>query len=272
VSAAQPSRPAGRGIGYRLAGVGRSYGEVRALDRVGLEIRPGEILSVVGPSGSGKSTLLRLLAGAERAGEGSVVVDGQDLGGLAPRELRAVRARTGFVHQDHRLVPNLRVSQNVLLGRLGRQGLLASLRSVLLPRRQELVRVHEVLERVGIEDRLFERCDKLSGGQRQRVAIARALYQEPRVLLCDEPVASLDPTRSRAVLELLRDIAAERGLTLVLSMHDIGLAREYCPRLVGLRQGRVAFDRATADIDDDELDRLYRLEQSELIEDGSARG
>ncbi|MEZ5990425.1 MAG: ATP-binding cassette domain-containing protein [Planctomycetota bacterium] len=250
--------------------MGRSYGEVRALDGVTLEIRPGEILSVVGPSGSGKSTLLRLLAARAERRRGSVVVDSRDLGRLEPRRLAV--ERTGFVHQDHRLVPNLRVAQNVLLGRLGRQGLLASLRSVVLPRRHELVRVHEVLERVGIQDRLFERCDKLSGGQRQRVAIARALYQEPRALLCDEPVASLDPTRSRAVLELLRDIAVERGLTLVLSMHDIDLAREYCPRLVGLRQGRVAFDRATTDIDDDELDRLYRLEQGELIEDGAARG
>ena len=194
-------------------------------------------------------------------GRGAVTMSGVDLSRLTPGELRAARTQVGFVHQDHSLVPNLRVSQNVLAGRLGQRGLWSSLRSMLLPRSQDVERVYALLERVGIPEKLFERTDTLSGGQQQRVAIARALFQEPAALLADEPVASVDPARARDLIELLRELAGERGLTLVVCLHDLELAREHFPRTVGLRKGRIRFDRPTGDVADSDFEELYRLER-----------
>jgi phosphonate transport system ATP-binding protein len=128
--------------------------------------------------------------------------------------------------------------------------------------------VHELLDRVGIAEKLFERTDRLSGGQRQRVAIARALYQEGTALLVDEPVSSLDPARSRDTIDLLTSLARERGLTLVASMHDLSLAREFFPRLIGLRGGVVHFDRPAAEIVDTEFESLYQLDSEEMWGDG----
>ncbi len=231
---------------------------------VDLAIAPGEVVALVGPSGAGKTTLLRLLVGAVRPNAGRVVVDDVDLATTDPGTLRRARARLGFVHQDLALVPNVRVAQNVIAGKLGRRGFLASLRSMLLPSDADLEAAHALLARVGIGDKLFQRTDTLSGGQQQRVAIARALFQEPSALLADEPLASVDPARARALLELLVSLAAERGLTLVLSLHDVALARELVPRCVGLRDGRVAFDRPTADVDDASWRALYRLREDDV--------
>jgi phosphonate transport system ATP-binding protein len=155
------------------------------------------------------------------------------------------------------------------MGRLGEHGLVGGLRSVFLPKRAALLEVHALLERVGVEDKLFQRTDTLSGGQSQRVAIARALYQRPAVLLCDEPVASVDPARAQAVVELLVEVARERGLALVVSLHDLDLARAHFPRIVGLRAGRVVFDARTSDVASARFDELYRLDEAELLSDGA---
>ena len=244
-----------------------AYNGKAALDGVDLHVGPGEAVAVVGPSGAGKTTLLRLLNGTVRPTGGSVAVDGRPLDALGDAELRALRSRIGFVHQDFSLVPNLRVSQNVVLGRVGRRGFLGSLKSLLHPSRDELRRVHAILERVGIPEKLFERTDTLSGGQQQRVAIARALYQEPEALLADEPVSSVDPARARDTVALLASISREEGLTLCVSLHNLDLAREFFPRLVGLRGGRVVFDRAASELSDGDFAALYVLGRDEMLED-----
>jgi phosphonate transport system ATP-binding protein len=231
----------------------------RALQDVDLAVEQGEAVALVGPSGAGKTTLLRLLNGTLRPSSGAVSIEGEDAAQLAPRALRALRARIGFVHQDHSLVPTLRAAQNVIAGRLGSLGMLASLRAMLWPSMLDLERAHELLERVGVGDKLFQRTDTLSGGQEQRVAIARALFQEPTALLADEPVASVDPARARDLIALLTELAAERGLALVCSLHDVTLARDFFPRVVGLRAGRVAFDAPIAALGDEDFERLYRL-------------
>jgi len=259
----------GPGRTFGLDGVTVRFRSVTALDAVRLEIAPGERVGLVGPSGAGKTTLLRLLNGTVRASSGRVSVGDRDLGTLSGRALRRVRASIGFVPQDLGLVPNLRVSQNVLSGRLGSLGRLASLRTMLHPARADLERVHEILDRVGIPEKLFERTDRLSGGQQQRVAIARSLMQDPAALLADEPVSAVDPARARDTVALLCDVSAERGITLVMSLHNLDLARERFPRLVGMRDGRIVFDRPTSDIGDDEFEALYRLEASELLPDGA---
>jgi len=241
------------GVTVRLDG----HVVLRELD---LTVGAGELVAIVGPSGAGKTTLLRLLNGTLTPEEGRVAVGGAHLARLSAAELRSQRARIGFVHQDHSLVPILRVSQNVILGALGRRGLLRAARAVLWPRSGDLERAHALLERVGIPEKLFQRTDSLSGGQSQRVAIARALFQEPAALLADEPVASVDPARGRAIMELLRDLARERGLTLVASLHDLELATDFFPRTVGLREGRILFDAPTDSISSSDFAELYRLE------------
>ena len=244
---------------FLLRGAGVDLGGRAVLDGVDLFVAPGETLALVGPSGAGKTTLLRLFNGALRPSRGSVEFLGRDLSLLPPEELRAARARVGFVHQDHALVPNVRVVQNVVAGRLGQRGLLAGLRSLVAPAAEDLTEALSVLARLGIDEKLYLRTDTLSGGEQQRVALARALFQRPVALLADEPVASVDPARARTVVDLLAKLAAERGITLVVSLHDLALAREYFPRIVGLRAGRVSFDRRTEELGDGDYRALYHL-------------
>ncbi|MBC8369506.1 MAG: ATP-binding cassette domain-containing protein [Planctomycetes bacterium] len=193
---------------------------------INLQVKHGECIALLGPSGAGKTSLLRMLNG----------VVGSDL------KSAGERAQIGFVHQDHSLVPNVRVANNVLMGRLGSLNFWQSLKRQLRPDKKELAVVHEILERVGIADKLFERTDSLSGGERQRVALARALYQQPRMLLADEPVASLDPQRARQIIKLLHETAHQEGWTFVVSLHDEDLAREFFPRIVVIEDGEIVSD------------------------------
>ena len=245
---------------FQLRRVTVSYPGIRALAAVDLQVDPGEAVAIVGPSGAGKTTLLRLLNGSTRPTSGTVAVGGERLSEMSTRRLREVRASIGFVHQDLRLVPNLRVLQNVMAGQLGRLSTLGAVRALVWPPRDAVRQVHEILERVGIPEKLFASTDRLSGGQRQRVAVARALFQQPVALLADEPVSSVDPARARDLVQLLVEISAERGLTLCVSLHNLELAREYFPRVVGLRQGRIAFDGPPSTLAQGELDALFRLE------------
>ncbi len=230
------------------------------LTGVDLDICGGEHLAIVGPSGAGKTTLLRLLGGALFPIEGTVLMDGQSWSDLRGGVLREARSRVGFVHQDHALIPNLRVLHNVLAGRFGRSSRLQALRSMLWPRVSEQEAVLALLDRLGVGDKIFHRVDTLSGGEQQRVAIARALYQNPCVLLADEPVASVDPARARSILALLIEIATESDLTLAVSLHDFRLARELFPRLVGLRKGAIVFDESPEEVTEKVMADLYSLE------------
>lgn len=252
---------------FELDDVTVQFPAVTALQRVTMRVSVGEQVALVGPSGSGKTTLLRLLNGTIRPTSGRVRVHEQDTGQLSSSQLRQLRARIGFVHQDLSLVPNIRVLQNVLTGRMGRASLARSFRTMLLPSRTETAEVHGLLERVGVEEKLYQRTDKLSGGQQQRVAIARALYQQPDAILADEPVSSVDPARARDTVRLLTEISNDEGLTLCMSLHNLGLAREFFPRLIGLRHGEIVFDRLTKDLSDDEFQSLYQLTDEELLTD-----
>lgn len=266
--------------GLAFDGVGMTYADRAVLTNVNLRLDRGERVAVLGPSGAGKTTLLRIGAGMLEPAEGSCRVFGalRDGGRSASRtasgpERRAAdrsrrrpapadamaparRADVAFVPQDHALVGNLRVVQNVLLGGLSRQSALAGWWTMLRPGRR-YAEVHAILDRLGIGDTLFQRTDRLSGGQQQRVAIARAVFQRPRILLLDEPVASIDPVRAASVLQLVTELAEERDITLCFSLHDVSLARRFCPRLLGLRAGHVQFDRAAGDVAAADMDALY---------------
>lgn len=253
---------------FTLEQVNVAYRQTSALTGVSLTVQAGEAVAFVGPSGSGKTTLLRLLNGSLGPTTGVVRVNGQRLGEMSARELRRTRASIGFVHQDLRLVPNLRVVQNVIAGRLGSLSFPASLQAMLLTPRHLLGEAYETLQRVGIAEKLYERTDRLSGGQRQRVAIARALFQQPIALLADEPVSSVDPARARDTVRLLAEVSRDSNLTLCVSLHNLELAREFFPRIVALRRGRVIFDRPTTAVRAEEFEALYHLAPEELVDDG----
>ena len=253
---------------FSLHGAVVQFGKVRALNGISLSIARGERVGVVGPSGGGKTTLLRLLNGMQAATSGTVRALGQDIAALGPSPLRELRARIAFVHQNLALVPGLRVIQNVVMGRAGRRSLLRSARDVLFTSRDDTQAIHALLERTGIPEKLYHRTDHLSGGQQQRVAVARALFQHPEALLADEPVSSIDPARARDTVDLLTRLSSEDGLTLVMSLHNLELAREFFPRLLGLRQGRVVFDRQSASLTGAEFAALYSLSKDELLADG----
>ena len=244
---------------FHLTGASVTYGSTVALDSIDLRIQVGEAVGFVGLSGAGKTTLFRLLNGMVRPTKGTVHVNGSSLAKLPLEELRQVRAQIGFVHQDLSLIPNLRVIHNVLAGRLGQLSLFQGVRTLLFPSRSYVHEIYGILQRVGIPEKLYERTDRLSGGQRQRVAIARALFQQPRSLLADEPVSSVDPARARSAVSLLTEISREKGLTLCVSLHNPHLAQEFFPRLVGLRKGRIIFDRATEEVEEDDFEALYDL-------------
>jgi phosphonate transport system ATP-binding protein len=251
---------------FELTAVSVAYGQRHALQDISLRIVPGESLAVVGPSGSGKTTLLRLLNGSVRPSRGTVAADGHEIAAMGSGALRRMRARIGAVHQDLKLVPNVRVGQNVVAGRLGSMSFGASLRAMLLMPRRLQLEAHEILDRVGVGEKLHERTDRLSGGEQQRVAIARALFQKPTTIIADEPISSVDPARGRDVLQLLTALSRELGLTLCVSLHHLELAREFFPRLVGLREGRLMFDRPTQRIDTAEFAALYDLSTVRLAD------
>jgi phosphonate transport system ATP-binding protein len=251
---------------FDLESVTASFGSTLALSDVSLKINPGEQVAIVGPSGAGKTTLLRILCAAERPSSGSVRLLGESLAGLSQRKLRTLKSRVGFVHQNLNLIPNLRVVHNVLSGRLGRRSWMAGLKMMLLPSKQETTDVFQLLEQVGIADKLYQRTDKLSGGEQQRVAVARSLFQKPDAILADEPISSVDPVRARQTIDWLTSLAADRGLTFCASLHDLEIAREFFPRLIGLRNGRILFDGPTKDLDDDQFAALYQIDETPASE------
>ncbi len=245
---------------FRLESVTKSYPGRVALAPLSLTIGAGEAVAVAGPSGSGKTTLLHLMAGIIQPSAGSISLDGQALSELGPgRELSSL---VGVIHQQLDLVPHLSVVHNVLAGRLGQWGLLRSLVSLVTPRDRHLAAA--AIERVGLADRLFERTSRLSGGEQQRVAIARLLVQDPRVIIADEPVASLDPARATDLMGLLSSIAGDTGKTLIASLHSIEHARDYFSRVVGLRNGVLLFDTPVHELSQDALRELYELRGLEV--------
>lgn len=239
----------------RLTGVTKTFGATTALTAVDLEVARDEIVVLLGLSGSGKSTLLRHLDGLETPTAGSVEVLGSAVPALRGKALRALRSRVGFIFQQFELVPSLTVLENVLTGSL------STLRGPRLGLwgygRERKLRALGHLDRVGLLDRAYQRSDTLSGGQQQRVAIARALMQRPEVLLADEPVASLDPESSTQVMALIREIAADEGLTVVCSLHQVDLAISWADRIVGLRHGEIVLNTPTTGLNKAEVMEIY---------------
>lgn len=245
-------------------------GGLRALNNVDLTIEDGEFVVIVGLSGAGKSTLLRAVNGLVPITEGSVKVGGREVGGASARALREIRSGIGLIFQTFNLVNRSRVINNVLMGRLAKVPRWRSLLGAWPASDVELAM--QSLERVDIVDKAYIRASNLSGGQQQRVGIARALAQEPSVLLADEPVASLDPVTSHMVMRDLQRINRDLGITTLINLHFLDLARAYGRRLIGLRDGELVYDGDIADVSDEVFRGIYgrAITPDDLLEGASA--
>jgi phosphonate transport system ATP-binding protein len=225
------------------------------LDGIDLEIPDGQFVVVVGLSGAGKSTLVRTINGLVPVSSGRLEVSGRRVDGAGKRALRELRSTVGMIFQSFNLVNRTTVLKNVLVGRLHATPTLRSVFGVY--RKDDVELAFQALERVGIVEKAYTRASQLSGGQQQRVAIARVLAQQPEVLLADEPVASLDPPTANLVMRDLQRINRELGITTVVNLHFLDLARTYAQRIIGMREGKIVFDGTSAEADDAVFARIY---------------
>lgn len=233
-----------------------------ALSLARLSVAPGEQVAVIGASGAGKTTLLEVAAGAVKPQQGAVTLDGQNLWALRGGVRQRLRSRLFLAPQTPPLPPRQRVITAVLAGGLPAMSLWASLRSLFYP--LNIAGAHAALEAFDLADKLFERVDRLSGGERQRVGLARGLLSPATLWLIDEPLSSLDPSRARQALKTLTERAHERGITLLVTLHQVEAALENFPRIIGLRTGEMAFDLPVAEVTRDHLARLYANYEDEL--------
>lgn len=236
-----------------------NFGNTISLESCDLTLEKGEQVALIGPSGSGKSSLLKVLATEYSLSSGSYLAQDKDITQLNAKDLKALRREIAYIPQSLSLVPNLKVNQNVQLGKVGNRNIIGSLRDLLLPANQDLMEVHTILETLGICEKIFHRTDSLSGGQQQRVAIARALYQKATIILADEPVSAIDPSRAHALLTTLTQLSSKHQLTLACSIHNLEYAKLFFPRLIGLREGKIIFDGKPADFSTTDFNTLYQL-------------
>lgn len=228
-------------------------GGAKALKGINLEIKQGEFVVLLGPSGAGKSTLLRCLNGLIQPTSGAVLVNGVPIHQV--KQLETIRRQVGMVFQQFNLVKRLTVLENVLCGRLGHSNVFTSC-CRLFPA-EDIKLANQCLQRVGLAEKALQRADTLSGGQQQRVGIARALAQCPIVILADEPVASLDPKSAERVMSILRDIHQADGITVLVSLHNVELAKRYGQRIIGVREGMLVLDKSAGELNNWDVEHIY---------------
>ncbi|GLR60968.1 MULTISPECIES: phosphonate ABC transporter ATP-binding protein [Rhizobium] len=240
---------------FELKNVTRRFGKKLAVDSVTLAIPQGQMVGVIGRSGAGKSTLLRMINRLQEPSSGSIHFAGVEVSGLRGQALRNWQRDCAMIFQQFNLVPRLDVLTNVMLGRLNHRSTLMSLLNIFT--REERVHAIAALERLGIEQTALQAAGTLSGGQQQRVAIARALMQNPKMVLADEPIASLDPLNAKIVMDALRDINEREGITVITNLHTLDTARNYCERIVGMAGGRVVFDGKPSELTAEAVKEIY---------------
>jgi phosphonate transport system ATP-binding protein len=246
----------------------RRFGAVTAVNAVQLAIPDGQMVGVIGRSGAGKSTLLRMINRLTEPSEGRILYGGQDVTALRGAALRRWRTDCAMIFQQFNLVQRLDVLTNVLIGRLNhRPGAFGTLTSLLgLFSAEERAMAIRVLDRFDLADVALQRADTLSGGQQQRVAICRALLQQPKLLLADEPIASLDPRNAKVVMDALRQVNREEGITVLTNLHHLNTARHYCDRIVAMQAGRVMFDGTPQELTAERVQEIYGVSEDEFEE------
>lgn len=248
----------------------KRYGsETLALDQISFSVQPGEFVGIIGPSGAGKSTLLRCMNRLVDITSGDVRFDGVSVPTLRGAALRRQRTQIAMIFQHYNLVNRLTVIENVLHGRLGYKGMVQGMLG--LYSEAEKRDAVQVIASLGLSEQIYKRCDQLSGGQKQRVGIARALVQQPRMLLCDEPIASLDPNSAKIIMDTLREINQTMGITVLVNLHQVDVALRYAGRIIGINGGRVLYDGAPNHLSNEQIYQIYGSEAGDLILDLSER-
>ena len=251
-------------IVLRLENVTKRYQNgVKALDGISFDVARGEFVAIIGPSGAGKSTILRSINRLIDVTEGSVLVGNEDVTKLRGKGIRRVRRKIGMVFQNYNLVGRLSVMQNVLHGRLGYMSDIASVFGRYGEKDKE--RALHLLSDIGLHDFIYNRASDLSGGQKQRVGVARAFMQNPDILLCDEPIASLDPSSSKIVMDSIRDLSKREGIACVVNLHQIDVALQYATRIIGLRQGKIVYDGVPQELSRQTIEEIYNTSFEDMI-------
>ncbi|MFE4426315.1 phosphonate ABC transporter ATP-binding protein [Peribacillus butanolivorans] len=246
--------------------VSKHFGnDTKALSNIDFSVNEGEFVSIIGPSGAGKSTLLRCINRMIDASSGDIIFDNDHVYELNKRELKKVRRKIGMIFQHYNLVNRLSVIENTLHGRLGYKSTLAGILG--LYSEDEKLQAANILQILGMEDQIYKRSDELSGGQKQRVGIARALIQNPKLLLCDEPIASLDPNSSKVIMDHLRNICTSMGITVVVNLHQVDVALKYSDRIIGVNSGKIVFNGTSQNITSSDIHQIYGSDEGKLIFD-----
>lgn len=246
--------------------VSKTYNNVtRALQDVTFSIEEGEFVSIIGPSGAGKSTLMRCANRLVDASQGAIFFDGQDVTKMGKKELRKVRTRTGMIFQHYNLVDRLSVIENVLHGLLGQKSTLSGMAGHYTE--AEKAEAFRIIQEMGLTEQAYKRCDELSGGQKQRVGIARAIMQKPRLILCDEPIASLDPKSSKVIMDHLKQINREKKITCLVNLHQVDVAIRYSERIIGVASGRIVYDGPSGQLTQEIIHEIYQSGAHDLIMD-----
>jgi len=239
--------------------------ETPALSDVSFSVEEGEFIAIIGPSGAGKSSLLRCINRMIEASEGEIIFDGVNVLNANKQDLRRIRTKIGMIFQHYNLVDRLTVIENVLHGRLGYKSTLAGILGRYSD--EEKRQAFQIVEILGLNEQVYQRCDQLSGGQKQRVGIARALVQNPKLILCDEPIASLDPSASKIIMDHLRNICAKMKITVIVNLHQVQVALKYADRIIGIKQGEVVFNGSPEHLSTEQIYDIYGSESGELIID-----
>lgn len=246
--------------------VDKTYGNVtKALTDVSFSVEEGEFVSIIGPSGSGKSTILRCINRLVDATQGIIMFDGHDILKANKSELRTIRTKTGMVFQHYNLVDRLSVIENVLHGRLGHKSTIGGVAGHYTE--QEKKNAFAILAKLGLTEQAYKRCDELSGGQKQRVGIARSIMQDPRLILCDEPIASLDPSSSKVIMDHLANINKTMKITCILNLHQVDVAMRYSKRIIGITSGRIVYDGPPEQLTKEKIYEIYQSGEGDLITD-----
>jgi phosphonate transport system ATP-binding protein len=246
--------------------VSKTYNNItKALTDISFSVNEGEFVSIIGPSGSGKSTILRCINRLVDATQGIIMFDGHDITRADKKEIRQVRKKTGMIFQHYNLVDRLSVIENVLHGRLGHKSTMSGVIGYYTELEKE--NAFQILAKLGLTEQAYKRCDELSGGQKQRVGIARAIMQEPRLILCDEPIASLDPISSKVIMDHLSNINKTMKITCIFNLHQVDVAMRYSKRIIGVTSGRIVYDGPPDKLTKTKIYEIYQSNEGELITD-----
>ena len=243
-----------------IKNVSKKYNNgTNALKNISFDVEKGEFISVIGPSGSGKSTLLRSINKMIDISQGSILFEDKNIENLKKTEIETVRREIGMICQSYNLVERLTVIENVLHGRLGYKSIIAAILGIYSE--EEKKEAFSFLERVNMTKYAYQKCSELSGGQKQRVGIARAIMQKPKLLLCDEPIASLDPKTAENIMDYLKKIVTELKITCIVNLHQVDIAKKYSDRIIALNKGEKIFDDKAEKLTEKMVEFIYKDEE-----------